>query len=112
MPSSPGGIPSDLPSAPAGELPSGAPGGSPSPPTEESSGVGMYLAIGTAVIAVGGLLYYTTTRLPARSLPPRMPSRQRSRRASRRPGTSSAAMVQAMPVQAAPEDASELELEE
>jgi hypothetical protein len=103
----PGGGSSTFPSGPSGEALPGAPGEGPTPPAEESSGVGKYIAIGLAVIAGGGLLYYATTRSPAR----KPPSRQRARKTfviPRPPRAASAAMARSMPAQGGPE----LELEE
>jgi hypothetical protein len=59
---SPGGFPSSE-GAPPADIP-GAPSSLdtvPSPPPEESSSIGKYLAIGLAIVAGGGLLYYATS---------------------------------------------------
>lgn len=55
FPPSEGAPPADIPGAPS--LPDTAL----SPPPEESSSIGKYLAIGLAIVAGGGLLYYATS---------------------------------------------------
>jgi hypothetical protein len=77
------------PPTPTPEVPGGEPGLPPEPPgavppgvpPEEKPGIGKYIAIGVAVLAGGGLLYYTTTREPSRKGSSRPRSRSRSPRA-------------------------------
>lgn len=78
---SPGGpgAPSEAAPAESAETPTPAPDTTPTPSPEEpsSSGIGKYLAIGIAVIAGGGLLYYATTHKS--SSKPSQRSRSRAR---------------------------------
>lgn len=79
-PPSPGGAPTGAPDTTAAPS-DGAPSGSmETPPSDEGLSIGAYIAIGIAVIGGGGLLYYTSTRKPSKSL---SPSRSRATRASR-----------------------------
>ncbi len=66
--------PSPSESAPSESMPSGPPmPDTTSPPPEGAPSIGKYLAIGLAIVAGGGLLYYATSNKSTRAAPTRMP---------------------------------------
>ena len=93
------------------------PGGPGGPgPEEESSGVGKYIAIGLALVAAGGALYYASTRMqsPSRTTMKVSIPRPRAKKAFMSPRAAipaPAARARSMPAQVAPEDEDESDTE-